>query len=170
MVVWSLPFQRRNTLSSSITAARPHYAFVFSCFRDLNLSAGRSLLFADAPQVLIGPQEKLAVGDRDRRVGRLGLAQAIGRQHLILRTGVEDDRRGVARQAVELAVRVDHRAPVRAGRTLLGFPDFLGGLQLVAARRAVVFEDVDVIADDDAAADALVVLRVMPEAVLGDVA
>src|SRR5262249_27784937 len=47
---------------------------------------------------------------------------------------------------------------------------FLAGFQFVALRHAVLLQDVDVVVDDDARADTLGVLGVVPEPVFGDVA
>src|SRR5205807_1629272 len=63
------------------------------------------------------------------------------------------------------------RAPGRAvAWTLLDLPGLLAGGQLIAARHAILIDDVDMVADDHAGPDALGVAGMLPEAVLGDVA
>src|SRR5262249_40674281 len=131
---------------------------------------GALLLLAYAPQVLIRAQEDLAVGDRRRCVCRFTRFEAVGRQQLVLRAGGEYKRAGVARHDVGVAGGVGHGTPVFFGGAAVCLPDLLAGGQLVAVGRAVFFEDVDVVPDDDAGADALDVFGVMPEAVFGDVA
>ena len=66
-----------------------------------------------------------------------------------------DERRAIACQDVELAIDVDHRAPVGAAEPLFELPDFLAGLQLEALGTdgtflAILFVDIKTVADDDA--------------------
>ena len=76
-------------------------------------------------------------------------------EQLVLRAGGEDVRVAVLAEHVEPAVGDDHRTPGHVAGPLVDLPDLLAGLQLVAVRDAVRFEDVNVLADDDAGADAL---------------
>src|SRR4029078_7215173 len=93
-------------------------------------------------------------------------------EHLEFRGGGEDRRRTAPVGDVELAVDVDHGAPRAARGTLvvLALPDLVPGLELEAVGPAVLFHHIEMLADDDAGADPLGVLRMVPEAALRDVA
>src|SRR5262249_17954424 len=99
---------------------------------------------------------------------------AVGGEVFVFGAGGEDVRVAVVGQDIETAVGQDHRTPrVAAAGPFgdLGVPDFLAALQLVAVRQAGLFENVYVIADDDAGADALVGwLGMQPQPIIGDIA
>src|SRR5437763_505123 len=99
------------------------------------------------------------------------LTKAIARQQFILWIGGKDKCRATARGNVEPIVRADHRPPGPALGTLFDLPHLRPGLQIETVRCTVLFEHVDVLADNDPRTNALrIALGVMPEAVLRDVA
>src|SRR5262245_47261882 len=128
-----------------------------------------ALLF-DAPEVLEGPDEDLAVGNRDRGVGLFAAGQRVGGQYFELRAGGQYERVAVAHEQVEPAVGVNHRTPGRTLEPLLVLPQVVAGLQLVAVRHRVLIDHVDVFADDHPRSDALGRGRLLhPEPVRRDV-
>src|SRR5262249_7782931 len=115
------------------------------------------LILANAPQMSSGAQEDLAVGNRQRGIRRFALAKAVGGEQFVLGTGSENESAGIPVHDVEFAVGVDHGAPVASAGPFFDVPDLLTRRQFIAARDAVVLQDIPVVVDDDAGADALVV-------------
>src|SRR5882757_6656740 len=95
-------------------------------------------LSLNAPKVLEGSDEDLAVGNRQRGVRVLAAAELVDRQQLEFRIGREDHRFTTAHQDVKASVSVDHRTPVLVrGDSFFILPEILARLQDVAVRRAV---------------------------------
>src|SRR5262245_45869396 len=135
-------------------------------------------LLPNAPQMLMRADEQLLVRHGDRGVGVLvplalalvlvlAAAERVGRQLLELRPGREHMRRPLPIRDVEPLAGM-HQAPPGAADTLL--EDLLAGLPLQADEGAILVDEVEVLANDDARTNALRGARVPPEAMrLGDV-